>query len=100
MKIIVIGSGISGLTTAAYLSKNGHDVTVYEQFSEIGGVTASLRKKGFTWDLGVMLVSGFQPRERANRILAELGVADKIKVVQSDRGTSFPDFTIWKPEKY
>ncbi len=100
MKIIVIGSGISGLTTAAYLSKNGHTVIVYEQFSEIGGVTATLRHKGFGWDLGVMLVSGFQPGERANRILTELGIADKIKVVQSDRGTSFPDFTLWKPKKY
>ncbi len=46
MRVIVIGSGMAGLTAAAYLSRAGHQVIVYEQFSEIGGVTATLRKDG------------------------------------------------------
>ena len=39
MKVIIIGSGIAGLTAAAYLVREGHNVVIYEQFSEIGGVT-------------------------------------------------------------
>ena len=29
MKIIIIGSGMSGLTAGAYLAKSGHNVTIY-----------------------------------------------------------------------
>ena len=38
MKIGIIGSGFGGLISAAYLTKAGHDVHIYEQFSRIGGV--------------------------------------------------------------
>jgi glutamate synthase (NADPH) small chain len=37
-KIAVIGSGPAGLSCAAELSKEGYGVTVFEQFSEPGGV--------------------------------------------------------------
>ena len=37
-KVAVIGAGPSGLTAAYYLSKSGHDVTVYEQLPQAGGM--------------------------------------------------------------
>ncbi|MBA7611478.1 Thiamine thiazole synthase [subsurface metagenome] len=37
MKIIIIGSGIAGLTAGAYLAREGYKVIIYEQFPEIGG---------------------------------------------------------------
>ncbi|MCK5228605.1 MAG: FAD-dependent oxidoreductase, partial [Desulfobulbaceae bacterium] len=37
-KIAVIGGGPSGMTAAYYLSKNGHDVTVYESMPKLGGM--------------------------------------------------------------
>ena len=42
MKVVVIGSGLAGLTAASYMCREGHDVLIYEQFSEIGGVTATI----------------------------------------------------------
>lgn len=39
-KVAVIGSGPSGLTVAQQLCRVGHDVTVYEQSGEIGGLLA------------------------------------------------------------
>ena len=44
MKVLIIGSGIGGLTAGAYLTKAGHKVEIFEQFSEIGGVTATIKK--------------------------------------------------------
>ena len=41
MKIAVIGSGISGLTAAYYLSRE-HQVTVLESADKIGGHTATI----------------------------------------------------------
>ena len=39
MRIAIIGSGISGLTSAYYLQKQGHDVFVFEASDYIGGHT-------------------------------------------------------------
>ena len=41
MKIAIIGSGISGLTSA-YLLQKEHDVTVFESAKRIGGHTATV----------------------------------------------------------
>ena len=35
--IAIIGSGFSGLSTAAVLSQEGHNVTVYEKNHELRG---------------------------------------------------------------
>ena len=37
-KIAVVGSGPSGLTCAAFLAKNGYDVTIYEKHDKLGGL--------------------------------------------------------------
>jgi phytoene dehydrogenase-like protein len=100
MKTIIIGSGMSGLVSAAYLAQAGHQVIVFEQFATIGGVTATLKQGGYSWDLGPLLLEKFGPGEEAHSILEELGVADQIQVVREDRGIVFPDFTLWKPGKY
>lgn len=36
MKTVVLGAGVVGVTTAYYLAREGHDVTVVEQRSEVG----------------------------------------------------------------
>lgn len=100
MKVIVIGSGMSGLTAGAYLAQAGHRVTVYEQFSEPGGVTATLKRDGFGWDLGPLILEGFGPGDRGRMVLEELGVAEHVKTVREDRGLALPDFSLWKPAQY
>ncbi len=100
MKAIIIGSGLSGLTAGAYLVREGYDVTIYEQFSEIGGVTATIHKDGYSWDLGPLLLEGLAPHEKLGRVLAELGLTEKITIIREDRGQSFPDFEIWRQKEY
>ncbi len=100
MKAIIIGSGISGLTAALYMLRDGHDVTVLEQYGEVGGVTAAIRKDGYTWELGQLILEGFAPGEQAGYILEDLGIADKIRTVKNDRIYSFPDFVIRRPDAY
>jgi phytoene desaturase len=51
-KIKIIGSGFSALSAASYLAKDGHDVTVFEKNSSIGGRARRLKKEGFTFDMG------------------------------------------------
>lgn len=50
--IIVIGSGFSGLSAAAYLSKSGNNVIVVEKNQSTGGRARQLKDNGFTFDMG------------------------------------------------
>lgn len=100
MKVVVIGSGLAGLTAASYMCREGHDVIVYEQFSEIGGVTATVHKDGYSWDIGPLLLEGLAPHEKLGKILAELGISDKINIIHEDRGQVLTDFAIWRPKEY
>jgi all-trans-retinol 13,14-reductase len=100
MKIIIIGSGMSGLTAGAYLAKSGHNVTIYEQFDAPGGVTTTIRQDGFGWDIGPLLLEGFAPGDKGRGILEELGVSNRVPAVHEDRGLSMPEFAVWKPKEY
>jgi phytoene dehydrogenase-like protein len=100
MKIIIIGSGMSGLTAGAYLARSGHNVTIYEQFNAPGGVTATIRQDGYGWDIGPLLLEGFAPGDKVRLILEELGISDQVRVIHADRGLSMPEFALWKPKEY
>jgi protoporphyrinogen/coproporphyrinogen III oxidase len=51
-KIVVLGAGISGLTAAYLLDKEGFDVTVLEKKNEIGGSIETVFEKGYLFDRG------------------------------------------------
>ena len=51
-RIIVIGSGLAGMASAAYLAKEGHTVKVLEKNETYGGRLQTYKEKGFTFDLG------------------------------------------------
>ncbi|MBE0539705.1 MAG: protoporphyrinogen oxidase [Ignavibacterium sp.] len=51
-KIVVIGAGISGLTTAYLLSKKGFDVTIIDKKNSVGGSIESAIENGFLFDRG------------------------------------------------
>lgn len=53
---IVVGSGLSGLTTAALMAKAGRTVLVLERHYTAGGFTHSYRRRGYQWDVGVHYV--------------------------------------------
>ncbi len=63
---VIIGSGISGLTTAALLSELGWKVCVLEQHYTAGGYTHSYDRNGYEWDVGVHYIGdvGTQTRTR------------------------------------
>ena len=51
-KIVIIGAGPGGLTSAMILANRGFDVSVYEAKSVVGGRNAPIRAEGFTFDTG------------------------------------------------
>jgi phytoene desaturase len=51
-KVIIIGAGFSGLSTAAFMAKAGWKVTVIEKHSTAGGRARQLIEDGFVFDMG------------------------------------------------
>ena len=51
-KVIVIGAGFAGLSTASFLAKMGWEVTVIEKHDLPGGRARKFKAEGFTFDMG------------------------------------------------
>jgi oxygen-dependent protoporphyrinogen oxidase len=52
MQVVVIGAGLTGLTTAFHLSKSGYKVTVLESADRIGGQIQTHEEAGFIFESG------------------------------------------------
>ncbi len=56
-KVLVLGAGLSGLASAALLAQAGHDVTVLEKNSWLGGKSRRIELAGQRMDTGPALVT-------------------------------------------
>ncbi len=77
-KVIVIGSGIGGLTAGNLLARKGYDVTVFESHSMPGGYTAGFTRKGFYFESGTL---SFESGPSVNKAMQDIGVLDKLEFV-------------------
>ena len=84
-RAVVVGAGMAGLVAAAYLAKDGFDVDVFEQSDAIGGVTRTIEKNGYKWDIGPMIIETLAPDEPGGQVLRELGCMDKIKLIPGEK---------------
>lgn len=77
MRIAIIGSGISGLTSAYYLQKQGHNVFVFEASDYIGGhthtVNVSSGEQDYAIDTG-FIVFNHETYPNFTHLLNELNV--------------------------
>jgi phytoene desaturase len=51
-KVIVIGAGFSGLSTATELADKGYEVMIVEKNEQAGGRARVFKEQGFTFDMG------------------------------------------------
>lgn len=68
--VVVIGSGMGGLTAAALLAKHGRRrVLVLERHYTVGGFTHVFRRPGFEWDVGLHYIGQLRDPNSDMRIL-------------------------------
>ncbi|MCW2808198.1 MAG: crtN [Marmoricola sp.] len=51
-RVVVVGGGYGGLASAARLAKIGHEVTLVEARSRVGGALGYVERDGYRWDAG------------------------------------------------
>jgi oxygen-dependent protoporphyrinogen oxidase len=74
-KVVVIGAGISGLTAAYLLFKEGYDVIVLEQKEKVGGSVETVFENGFLFDRGPN--SGLETTPLIRQLVNELSLEDQ-----------------------
>lgn len=99
---IVVGSGIGGMTSAAYLAAGGKRTLVLEAYDIIGGSTHVFRRAGkWEFDVGVHYVGDCGPNGQIPTILRGVGLDKKIEFSNLDRDgfdtIVFPDLTLKIP---
>ncbi|KAF5444407.1 hypothetical protein F2P56_036888 [Juglans regia] len=70
--VVIIGSGIGGLCCAGLLARYGQNVLVLESHDLPGGAAHSFEIKGYKFDSGPSLFSGFQSRGPQANPLAQV----------------------------
>jgi all-trans-retinol 13,14-reductase len=105
--VVVIGSGMGGLTAASLLAKRGLDVFVAEQHFLAGGFCTSwergVRNKAnrdqrlrYVFDAGVYDVSGLGKRGTIRNLLRQLEIEDKIQWQWMEHEYVMPDGSTMK----
>lgn len=51
-KVVVVGAGMAGLTSAAYLTRENYDVLILEKNNKSGGLVGTFQRDGFSFDTG------------------------------------------------
>lgn len=89
--IAIIGSGLSGMTAASLLQRNGFDTVVLEAHAIPGGCAGYYRRCGFSFDVGATTLVDFEPDGVGGRLLHELDVAVELETL--------PGYVAWLPDR-
>ena len=86
---IIIGSGIGGLITGAYLAEQGVKVLVCEQHRQPGGCFTSFKRKGYTFDGGIQ---GCEDGGVFFHLFRKFDLLDRLQFKKSHFAIASPDF--------
>ena len=83
-KCIIIGSGLGGLSTGVILAKNGYEVTILEQASQVGGCLQCFSRDGVKFETGMHFVGSLGEGQVLSHYLNYLEIKDKVVFDQLD----------------
>ncbi len=82
--VIVIGSGLGGLETAALLSKKGYKTLVLEKNGQIGGALQSFLLNGCSFSAGMHYAGALGKGQPLGKFFSYMGIYDDIGLQKMD----------------
>ena len=82
--VIVIGSGLAGLTCANMLARGGFSVLLLEAMPSFGGYLNPFSRKPYKFDTGLHYLGELGKGEQFWSLLDGLGIADKVRFTELD----------------
>ena len=92
--VVVIGAGLTGLTLAYYLKKEGKNVLVIEKSARIGGVIETITEDEFTYECGPS--TGVLGSIEIIELFHELASKCKLQIANQDAKKRL----IWKKNRW
>lgn len=83
-KVVIIGSGLGGLSCGVILQKNGYDVTVLEQSAQIGGCLQCFSRKGAKFETGMHFIGSAANGQTMDKLMRYLELSPDIRLSPLD----------------
>jgi phytoene dehydrogenase-like protein len=80
--VIIIGSGLGGLTAGADLAASGQKVLVLEQHFRVGGSATSFKRRDFTYEAGLHMTTAVTEEHGHFDLFKRCGLLEKVKFLQ------------------
>ena len=77
-KVVIVGSGLGGLSCGVILAKNGYDVLILEQDAQVGGCLQCFTRKGAKFETGMHFIGSASEGQTLQRLLHYLEVEVKL----------------------
>ena len=83
-KVIIIGSGLGGLSSGVVLAKNGYAVTVLEQGGQAGGCLQCFTRRGAKFETGMHFIGSAAHGQTLDRLMRYLEIDRTVRLSQLD----------------
>ena len=83
-KVIIIGSGLGGLSCGVILARYGYEVTVLEQGMQVGGCLQCFSRRGGKFETGMHFIGSASEGQTLDRLLNFIEVKPDITLSQLD----------------
>lgn len=95
-KVIVVGSGLAGLSAAAHLVQNGlDDICVLEAKDKIGGRISTIEVNGKPLDLGAQFIHGACPANSVYNLANKLKLCgNEVQRLHEEAGSSIKRWSL------
>lgn len=83
-EVVIIGSGLGGLSTAYILAKHGYKVAVFEKNTQFGGCLQSFVRQGVKFETGMHYIGSMKEGQILHRYFNYLSLLNDIELSPLD----------------
>lgn len=99
-KIIIVGSGVAGLTAGIYALQQGFETLIFERHNQTGGLCTGWDRQGYHIDGCIHWMTGTKEGSQLRAIWDNVGATKDINIIQKDYFDVYECFgqtiTLWR----